>query len=225
MYKYSRLFGYAFWLVVIVDLSLLIFQQEDLRLFTKPLLMPLLMLHYFASANPGTVFKKIMLGGLFFSWLGDLFLMKDSLFIPGLVSFLTAHIFYILYFVKAGKPNKGLIQWQPLFGIPVLVYLLVFLSLLFPFLDALRIPVVVYGVAISTMLLAAINLIRRIDRNAAILFLQGAIQFVLSDSLLAVNKFAFPFPYLGVAVMLTYCSAQFLLVRGSVRHLRKWDPA
>ncbi|HRN55242.1 MAG TPA: lysoplasmalogenase family protein [Agriterribacter sp.] len=49
---------------------------------------------------------------------------------------------------------------------------------------------------------------------------QGRFLFVLSDSMLAVNRFIYPFPILPPVIMLTYCSAQFLLVAGSIRHLR-----
>jgi uncharacterized membrane protein YhhN len=43
--------------------------------------------------------------------------------------------------------------------------------------------------------------------------------FVISDTLLAINRFSHPLPKGGFLVMSTYCLAQFLLARGSVLHL------
>ena len=60
----------------------------------------------------------------------------------------------------------------------------------------------------------AYNFIRE---NAAILFLTGAVCFVLSDTLLALNKFYAPFPYAAPLVMLTYCAAQYLITKGFIK--------
>lgn len=65
-----------------------------------------------------------------------------------------------------------------------------------------------------------LNLFGKTDTKTAALFFSGAAQFVLSDSVLAINRFVYPFEILPVVVMITYCSAQFLLVLGSIRHLR-----
>jgi uncharacterized membrane protein YhhN len=61
----------------------------------------------------------------------------------------------------------------------------------------------------------------KIDQRAALLFISGAMLFVLSDSLLAINRFRIGFTGAGTWVMLTYCLAQFLLARGSIRHLQQ----
>ena len=57
----------------------------------------------------------------------------------------------------------------------------------------------------------------KVNKAAGNAYVLGAIAFVLSDSLLAVNKFYQPIPYAGVFIMLTYCAAQFLIVRGFIR--------
>ncbi|QNA43533.1 lysoplasmalogenase [Lacibacter sediminis] len=204
-------------LVVVLELLFIYFDQPQLRWFTKPLLMPLLMLgFYIASAKQSGTFFKLILVALLLSWAGDVLLQMKGMFIPGLVSFLLAHVFYIVYFLKTGKGQKGLIQLQPLIGIPVLIYILIFLWQLYPFLDALKIPVTVYGITIGTMLLSAINTKRKTSDNAAVLFLIGAILFVISDSLLAVNLFAMHDVVLSLCVMLTYAAAQYLIVKGAL---------
>ena len=46
----------------------------------------------------------------------------------------------------------------------------------------------------------------------------GAALFMTSDSLLALNKFYSPIGMGGFLIMLTYCSAQYLIVEGALRH-------
>ena len=42
----------------------------------------------------------------------------------------------------------------------------------------------------------------------------GAIFFIISDSLLAINKFYFPLPYSAFWIMSTYSFAQYFIVSG-----------
>ena len=204
-------------LVVLLESLFIYLNQSQLRWFTKPLLMPLLMFgFYISSTQRNNALFFLIVAALFLSLAGDVLLQMDGMFIPGLISFLLAHVFYIIYFIKTGKGQKGLLQLQPLIGIPVLIYILIFLWHLYPFLDALKIPVTVYGVTIGTMLLLAINTRRKLSNNASALFFAGALLFVISDSLLAVNLFAMHHLVLSLCVMLTYAVAQYLIVRGAL---------
>ena len=204
-------------LVVVCELLLIYFQQPEWRWFTKPLLMPLLLLgFYVGSANRNNKGFYFIVAALILSWAGDVLLQMNEMFIPGLISFLLAHIFYIVYFIRSSPGKKGLLKYQPLLVIPVLLYILLFLWLIFPYLDALKIPVTVYGITIGTMLLASINMRRKTNDVAASYFIIGALLFVLSDSLLAVNLFAYSSILLSLCVMLTYASAQYLIVKGAL---------
>jgi uncharacterized membrane protein YhhN len=49
----------------------------------------------------------------------------------------------------------------------------------------------------------------------------GAVLFVVSDSLLAINKFYSSFELAGVLIMLTYGMAQLLIVTGAINYIRK----
>lgn len=217
MKQKARLIFGIYALVVVLELLFIYFDQQQLRWFTKPLLMPLLMLGFYTALakRSGASFYLILLA-LFLSWAGDVLLQMKGMFIPGLISFLLAHVFYIVYFSKTGKGKKGLLQLQPLIGIPVLVYILIFLWLLYPFLDTLKIPVTVYGITIGTMLLLAINTRHKLSNDASTLFFIGALLFVISDSLLAVNLFAMNHLLLSLCVMLTYAAAQYLIVKGAL---------
>jgi uncharacterized membrane protein YhhN len=189
-------------LVVMLELLFIYFDEPQLRWFTKPLLMPLLMLgFYVASANRNGTLFYLILFALLLSWAGDVLLQMNGMFIPGLISFLLAHVCYIIYFSKTGKHTKGLIQLKPLIALPVLLYILLLLYLLFPYLDTLKIP---------------LNTKYKSKNIVSLFFITGALLFVISDSLLAINLFAYKHLMLSLLVMITYSSAQYLIVSGAI---------
>ncbi len=221
MKRISFALGCVYGLVAMADIFLAFNACEHERLMTKPLLMPVLMLLYVTETGVRSTFSKIFLCALLFSWCGDLLLMFSGLFVGGLVAFLGAHVCYIVYTGRVNPHAKGVLQFQPLFGIPILAWAILFSGLLLPFLDTLKIPVIVYATVICTFWMLTLNLFGKTDKKTAALFFCGAGQFVLSDSVLAVNQFVYPFPMLPPVIMLTYCSAQLLIVLGSIRHLRQ----
>jgi uncharacterized membrane protein YhhN len=91
---------------------------------------------------------------------------------------------------------------------------------LYSYLDGMRIPVIVYGLVISAMLVLALSLSPLKERIGLFIVL-GALLFVLSDSVLAINKFMRSFTGAGVIIMLTYGMAQFFIVSGSILVLQK----
>ncbi|NCU05658.1 MAG: lysoplasmalogenase [Chitinophagaceae bacterium] len=208
---------YVYAIVVLLDLLFIYLNMGYERWFTKPLLMPLLMIGFYISCTQRTTKSFfLIIAALLFSWGGDVLLQMEGLFIPGLVSFLLAHIFYIIYFAKTGTGKKGLVQQKPVIALAILLYIIFFLWLLFPYLNSLKIPVTVYGITIGSMLLLALNTKYQLKDRTATLFITGAILFVLSDSVLAVNLFAYKHLLLSLAVMITYAAAQFLIVKGAI---------
>jgi uncharacterized membrane protein YhhN len=162
--------------------------------------------------------KSLLLAGLFFSWIGDMFLLFENknpwFFIFGLCSFLTTHIFYIVYFLRTRSANASLLKKQPVLIALVLGYGVGLVWLLYPHLGDLKLPVIVYATVICTMLLSSLHVFLKMNKKAAARFLLGASAFVASDSLLAINKFYQPFAFAGVLIMLTYCAAQYFIVTG-----------
>ncbi|MGE5107146.1 MAG: lysoplasmalogenase [Sphingobacteriales bacterium] len=216
----SRSWLFIFWFIVIADILVIATGNESLRFYIKPLLIPSLMLYYIFSIGKLNGLSRLLIGGLFFSFLGDVFLLWDNYFIPGLICFLTTHILYIIYFIKTANQSGWHLKKYPLLIIPVSAYAMALLWLLLPSLGALTVPVLIYAVVISIMLLASINLFTKIKSPAYIYFIAGAALFVLSDSLLAINKFYQSFQYAGIAIMLTYVLAQYLIVKGSIRQIK-----
>jgi uncharacterized membrane protein YhhN len=213
----QKIWGFAFWILALLDIAGIAANIETLHFVAKPLLMPalLLLLWNTRSAVPG---KGLLLIGLFFSWMGDVFLLFEyeqaSFFIFGLASFLTTHIFYILYFLRVRSAQGSLLKKQPVLVALVLGYGITLVWQLYPRLGDLKLPVILYAAVICTMLLCSLHIFFKVNKKAAVHYLLGAAAFVLSDSLLAVNKFYQPFAYAGILIMLTYCAAQYCIVRG-----------
>jgi uncharacterized membrane protein YhhN len=136
--------------------------------------------------------------------------MFNGFFIPGLVSFLIAHLFYIALF-KQGQnwfPSRAALLATLLFG--GAMYAFLWLGGL-P--AALRIPVLAYVTVIALMAAQAIGRAKVLRDSAAVGVAIGAGFFMLSDTLLAINRFVSPLPMAQLWVLSTYYLAQVLIVR------------
>ncbi len=218
----SKLIPYIFWILCIADIFAITFNYPILQWIAKPLLLPCLVYWYISEINGDKdTMSKLMVAGLLFCWMGDVFLMFESrmplCFILGLASFLIGHIFYMFYFNKIPGNIKTKQGINLLMFLPVAIYVAVLLSLLYPSLGPLKIPVIAYALVLGTMLSMALMQYRKIAVNIALLFIAGAISFVVSDSLLALNKFHKPISQAGFFIMLTYCLAQYLIVMGGIK--------
>lgn len=218
----KRFWIYLYFLVLFVNLVSIYTGNNLMHYFSKPLLIPSLIFYFYNSLiNVNSLLKKWILLALFFSWLGDMLLMFEStnsnFFIFGLIVFLVAHIFYILFYdfvLQLEKIKKN--YW--LF-IPVLVYYVFLVSLLSPNLGEMKLPVRIYGIVISYMLIQALQTSRIGNKRAALLFILGSLFFMVSDSLLAINKFYNAISHSGLFIIATYGIAQFLITAGAVKYI------
>lgn len=191
---------------------------------TKPLLMVVMIIYFVSSVNTiSSALKKWIMAALAFSWLGDVLLMfqqdKPIFFLLGLSAFLIAHIFYILFFHKVRVNEQVKSRWW-LLAI-VTVYYAALITLLYPHLADMKVPVPVYGIVISFMLLLAMHMLFIKNSKAGQLMMTGAVLFILSDSILAINKFYQPFEAAGLLIMLTYGIAQLLITKGAIVYIRE----
>jgi len=211
-----------FLIVLLLDLLGVYTNNETLRYITKTLLMPLLIIYFLAETNPFiSSLKKWIVLALVFSWVGDVLLMFESIngnfFIFGLVAFLIAHIFYILFYENVIR-KEGLSKNYWWF-LPVIIYYIALIYILSPNLGDMKLPVRIYGIVISYMLIKALQTGGIKNPGAATLMIAGAVLFITSDSILAINKFYESFKYAGIAIMLTYGIAQLLIALGAVRYI------
>jgi uncharacterized membrane protein YhhN len=186
----------------------------------KPLTTLLVIAWAFTRGAEVPVQRRRILIGLWLSLAGDVFLLwpKEG-FLPGLVSFLLAHLAYIAAF---SVPLRfGARPWVFVgYGAVALAILSQLWSGVPP---GLRAPVVAYVVCLACMAAQAAAWWRSVPtstpaRCAAI----GGALFMASDSLLAINKFASPLPLSALWILSTYwlaqlCIAASLPARGSVR--------
>ena len=195
---------------------------EWLEYITKPLILLSLMGFILVSTKGiSCKFKRLILIALIFSWGGDMFLMFDKqyplLFIFGLASFLISHLLYIFAFNQSAHPplNVPLIKKHPW----IIFLLILFGSYVFkklqPSLGEMVVPVIVYLIAILSMFVFALNRWGKVSNQSFLWITAGALFFILSDSLLAFDKFLDPIKNAHLVIMATYMFAQYAIVRGA----------
>jgi uncharacterized membrane protein YhhN len=174
----------------------------------KPLTMILILAAaWLADRSLSTAYQRLVLLGLLFSLSGDVFLMlpKDR-FIPGLAAFLAAHLFYIAAFTGgAGFKLTGWILCAVLAaGIAIAVPIV-------PRAGRMKLPIILYVAVILTMVWQALERWNRMRTGQAGLAAAGAVLFLISDSLLAWNRFRRPFKTAEVFKLGSYFAAQWMI--------------
>ncbi len=212
----------VFLFLFIAELIVVFLDFEIGEVLFKPLLCIWLLACFALQTRPlQTDLKKWFALALVFSWLGDVLLLfardHSMFFLLGLSAFLVAHIFYILFFHFVRVRERIKSRWWLV--LPVAVYYGLLIALLNPYLGDMLLPVRIYGIVISFMLMLALHMIYINNKKAGQLMLLGAVLFVLSDSILAINKFYQPFEKAGVFIMLTYGLAQLFLTMGAIHYL------
>jgi len=173
----------------------------------KPLTASLIILVALQGAHAATgAYRALVFAGLVCSLAGDVFLMlpRDR-FVAGLVSFLFAHLLYIAAFTLDGWRLSG---WALA---PLLLYGALMLSLLWPRLGKLKVPVVVYVAVILLMALQASSGWLAAGGSGGAAACAGALLFVASDSALAWNRFLGEFRGAQTFILGTYFAAQWLI--------------
>lgn len=177
---------------------------------TKPLIVASL-IGFYIGTEPRQ--NNIFLLGLIFALLGDIFLLFDGslFFTMGLAAFLIMQWCYVYVFSRNfQKPDQASLRKIILLAViaGVLLYIL------WPGLGDMKWPVVLYVFSIMTMVSFSITRLKSLQgyQNAV----WGAIFFMVSDALLAINKFTVPLPFASYLIMATYMAAQYFIVTGLV---------
>jgi uncharacterized membrane protein YhhN len=150
--------------------------------------------------------RTCLAGALIASVCGDVLLdlPYTNVFIFGLVAFLVGHLFYAFLFFRHAKSPDG-------FGKATVVGLVIFAGVMVwifrGIAPALFGPVVLYILVIITMSIGAFL----VPAENRLLFI-GALLFIASDVVLAVNKFLFVIPYGRVINISLYFIAQFIII-------------
>ncbi len=131
-----------------------------------------------------------ILAGLVLGAGGDVALMfeSDRAFLAGLVSFLLGHAAYVVAFAVILAPD----QWITLHMTAPIVGSVVVGLYLWPHLGSMKLPVLVYLVVITSMVIGAIAIVLGLGDDHAYLLGAGAIAFFASDIAVARDRFVAP---------------------------------
>jgi len=215
-----------FIVILTVHLAGMVLKIKLVEYVSKPMIVVLLIFYFLSQTNKiNSGYKRWILAALFFSCAGDVLLLlqqNDSLFfLLGLSAFLSAHIFYIVFFQRVRvKENVPPNLWLLFI---VVIYYAALITFLSPHLGDMKLPVRIYGIVISIMFMLAMHMLVIKNKIAGKWMMTGALLFVISDSVLAVNKFYNPFEIAGVVIMLTYGLAQLFIVEGVIKYITSID--
>lgn len=212
-----------FFLVSIAELLSVSLGWREVHIFAKTMIM-LSLIGYYMGSVPKR--NGHFVRALFFCWAGDVVLLKQNdaeiFFMLGLFAFLVGHLLYIYAYRQ--------LQWDETPSLPtrtkVLLALPVYalggtlIILLYPGLGSLTVPVLIYALVLVVMVQTALYRQGRTSPDSYGLVVAGAALFMLSDSLLAINKFYVAYAAAAPVVMLTYILGQYMIVEGAIRHGR-----
>lgn len=217
----SIILNLIFILIVVLELIGTMNGSKWLDYPVKPFILIWIAAYFLLMTKPQP-YRWLVILAFFFSWAGDLLLMfgwkSDMFFFAGVGGFFLSQVTYIQAFRKFSIRNgKGMILQRPLWLIPFLAYLAGIYLYLYPHLSGIMKPVVaLYAISLIGMSIAAFNRSVLTDPLSFRILFAGSAFFVLSDSLLAINKFATPIPNSGLLVMSTYILAQYLIMQGLI---------
>lgn len=223
---------YLYFITAIIEVFAEVTDNNVIRFVSKPLLMIVLIGFYTqAVGDKWKKVHKLMRVAFFFSWVGDVALMfvfkNENFFLVGLVGFLITHVLYAIAFADVtDKSAPALLPKKFWVFVPLAIYMVALLSLLVPGITGnpltqpFLVPVLVYSTAIATMTVFAINRFGRVNEKSFALVFGGALLFMFSDSIIAINKFLHPFGMAGIFIMILYISGQYLIAKGTLEQNR-----
>ena len=190
-------FVFALFYIFFID----VISIESKMIFKLIPMLTLIIIAITTKVHLSTSYKTLLCIGLIFCSIGDYSLQW---FIIGLSSFLIGHVFYILAFHQTNERSiptyiKILLA---LYGLTMIIWVSGTLWQRADFI--LAIAVTVYILIILTMGLMSF----KVGSSFAII---GALLFICSDTVLAINRFIYPIEYSHQLIMFTYYGAQLLL--------------
>ena len=192
---------------------------------TKPMLMPLVLLNALLALEGSKAPKWLTLFlalALCFHCAGDVCLMLPgfTLFATGLGCFLVGHIFYISIFVRQGV-FRGVSVFSLILVILATLATIMFLVVIFKFEGPIKYPVFVYGSMLLFVSMCGFS--GALNRRKAVYWYAalGALLFLFSDFMVAWRSLlGHTFQGMGFWIMLTYVSAECLIVTSIVKSNR-----
>lgn len=216
----KRSFQILFFVFAVLEIVSQIFNLQNLHFVSKPMLVISLVAYYYQNALS---VNKTFLFVFIFCWLGDVFLLLEQynnlFFMAGLGSFLFAHLFLIFSYRQLSWAKDEFQGTQRVrLSFPFILIGSGLVVILYSRLGDLKIPVGIYALVLTLMVVQSIFRLGRTNPKSFWLVFFGAAFFMLSDSLLAINKFYQPISFAGVWIMMTYIAAVYFIVNGVIAH-------
>jgi uncharacterized membrane protein YhhN len=225
MHRKGIIWLYLFLGSAIVDMAFIIQNQEQYRYFSKPLIIIGLLAYFLQTTTliKGSVLRKSVTAGLIFSLLGDTLLLFPGMFLYGLGAFLMTHICYIIAFKLTQTHTFNLLKVNFIkifiFNLPIYIVAAFVYFLIHSNLYGLKIPVIIYIMVIVMMVTISRERFGGTNASSFWQVFIGALLFLVSDGILALNRFFQPIPDAGVMIMGTYMVAQLLILMGIRSHI------
>jgi len=180
---------------------------------SKPLLMAALLIYYITISERR---HPLLITALIFALMGDQFLLfnHSSAFLLGLGSFLIMQVFYMILFSQ--QRDQWFLKENGLYIIGLLILYGIIQFLLYPNAGDYGIPILVYGLFLCGMVYT--SLARRRISFGYSQIVQGSILFLISDTLIGIEKFTWANSSLPFIIMLTYIIAQYMIVDGQLNY-------
>jgi len=176
-------------------------------------LVPLLCLGTLVALEVKGTRRFLIFLALIFCMIGDVLLDLDRSrnFQLALVTFLTGHVFYIIIFLMNSKFDKKQLPYL----VAIVLYTIIVGYFLKDISQDFLIPVMAYLAVISIMTISAFLM-----KDYSWYIRIGALVFMFSDTVIAINKFLTPIPYSTVFNIGLYFTAQILIITGLIRTKR-----
>lgn len=209
---------YLFWIILFIHCLFHVLHLPFVGV-SKLLLIPSLLVYLFTRKK-----EEVLVGinffyliAILFAFIGDMLLViiNDLLFLPGMIAYIINLLFLSIFFLQLQKIYLHQLV-KPLLVILVLGLIGYFVyGFLGDKLRQFQLPVLVYMFFVAITAALAMNTTQhpKLHRTGWYFFI-GILVFILSNTILVLNRFHFLYHNLYVAVMLTYGAAQYLLARG-----------
>ena len=219
--KAWSVFKWVFITLSLADVIALNFSAEiyDFHMILKPLIMASAICFLVRFLNHIRFYKTMLLAFLL-AWLGDILLLGQTIdelfFVGGLAAFLLSHIAYIYYFKKSAFRKTPSYRGITVLQLAIVIIAASLYFLMYTNLDELWVPVLLYVVTIAIMGVTALGRYARVNMDAFSYTVIGAFVFILSDSIIGYNKFVHEIPFADSLIMIFYCTAQYMILKGFV---------
>ena len=184
------------------------YKNKKLHYFTKPLaILSIILIALILYPGNDVNYSQLIIAGLLFSMAGDVFLMfEERFFLFGLISFFITHVFYSYAFL-----NIETISFNPWLIIVMIVIAIIIGRQIIPRAGELKIPVTLYILVIMIMVWLSWERYLGLPDSATLMAVVGTSFFLISDTLLAWNKFVKKFESAEFFILLTYFTAQWFI--------------